>query len=75
MAFVLLRLFDIWKPFPVSWADRHIKGGFGVIFDDLLAGLLAAFTYIFAYAFLGPVFWGIGMTLGIFPYEVGRMVR
>jgi phosphatidylglycerophosphatase A len=37
--FALFRLFDITKPWPVGWADRHIKGGLGVMFDDLLAGL------------------------------------
>ena len=40
-AFCLFRLFDIWKPWPVSWADREVAGGFGVLLDDLLAGLLA----------------------------------
>ncbi len=39
VGFVLFRLFDIAKPWPVSWADRRIKGGFGVMFDDILAGL------------------------------------
>ncbi len=28
-AFVLFRIFDVWKPWPASWADRHVKGGFG----------------------------------------------
>ncbi len=37
IAFVLFRVFDIWKPWPIRWADRTIKGGFGVMFDDLLA--------------------------------------
>lgn len=37
MAFLLFRLFDIWKPFPVRYFDRHVKGGFGVMLDDLLA--------------------------------------
>ena len=36
-AFLLFRLFDIWKPFPIRYADEHIHGGFGVMFDDLLA--------------------------------------
>ena len=36
-AFVLFRIFDIFKPWPIRWADRNIKGGFGVMFDDLLA--------------------------------------
>lgn len=40
-AFLLFRLFDIWKPFPIRYADRHIHGGFGVMFDDLLAAIYA----------------------------------
>ena len=39
--FLLFRLFDIWKPWPISYADKNIGGGFGMIFDDVLAGLLA----------------------------------
>lgn len=39
--FVLFRVFDIAKPWPVSWADAKIKGGFGAMFDDALAGLYA----------------------------------
>lgn len=37
VAFLLFRVFDISKPWPINVADRHIKGGFGVMFDDLLA--------------------------------------
>jgi phosphatidylglycerophosphatase A len=37
LALLLFRLFDIWKPWPVRWADRHLKGGFGIMLDDLLA--------------------------------------
>jgi phosphatidylglycerophosphatase A len=40
-AFALFRLFDIWKPWPVRWADRKVHGGLGVMLDDLLAGALA----------------------------------
>lgn len=36
-AFALFRLFDIWKPLPISWLDATIKGGLGVMLDDLLA--------------------------------------
>lgn len=36
-AFVLFRLFDIWKPFPIGWLDARVKGGFGVMLDDVLA--------------------------------------
>ena len=39
--FVLFRLFDIWKPWPVSWADQKIKGGLGIMLDDIFAGLMA----------------------------------
>ena len=39
--FLLFRLFDIWKPWPVRWADRNVHGGVGVMLDDLLAGALA----------------------------------
>ncbi len=41
VGFILFRIFDIWKPWPVSWADHTIKGGFGVMFDDVLAGMYA----------------------------------
>ena len=40
-AFVLFRLFDIWKPFPVNWLDRTVKGGFGIMLDDVAAALYA----------------------------------
>ena len=40
--FLLFRLFDIWKPGPVAWAERHFKGGAGVMLDDVAAGALAA---------------------------------
>jgi len=42
VAFVLFRLFDIWKPWPIRWADRSVPGGLGVMLDDVLAGGLAA---------------------------------
>ena len=41
-AFVLFRIFDVWKPWPASWADRHVKGGFGAMLDDVFAGAYAA---------------------------------
>jgi phosphatidylglycerophosphatase A len=41
LAFALFRLFDILKPWPIRLADTHVKGGFGVMFDDLLAALYA----------------------------------
>lgn len=41
-AFALFRLFDVWKPWPIRVLDRRIKGGFGVMLDDVLAGIFAA---------------------------------
>lgn len=43
-AVVLFRFFDIVKPMPISWADRHLKGGFGVMLDDLIAAAFAMAT-------------------------------
>ena len=40
-AFLLFRLFDIWKPFPVNRLDRHIEGGFGIMLDDVAAAFYA----------------------------------
>jgi phosphatidylglycerophosphatase A len=40
--FVLFRLFDIVKPWPIRWCDRKVHGGFGIMLDDLLAGVFAA---------------------------------
>ena len=40
IGFALFRLFDIWKPWPVSWADQKIKGGLGIMLDDIFAGLM-----------------------------------
>lgn len=38
-AFLLFRLFDIWKPYPIRQCDAKLKNGFGVMFDDLLAAI------------------------------------
>ena len=42
-AFLLFRLLDIRKPGPVGWADRNVKGAFGVMLDDLIAAALTLF--------------------------------
>jgi len=47
IAFGLFRVFDILKPWPVSWADQQ-KGAFGVMLDDIVAGALAALALILA---------------------------
>lgn len=43
IAFALFRLFDIWKPFPIRHFEARVKGGLGVMLDDLLA---ACYTYL-----------------------------
>ena len=52
-AFALFRLFDVWKPWPIRWLDRRVKGGFGVMIDDVIAGVFAAVV-------LGVGLWGLG---------------
>lgn len=42
VGFVLFRAFDILKPWPITWADKHVEGGFGIMLDDVLAGIMAA---------------------------------
>jgi len=39
LCFILFRLFDVLKPWPVGWADKQVRGGLGVTLDDVLAGL------------------------------------
>lgn len=44
-AFLLFRILDIRKPGPIGWADRHVKGAFGVMLDDLIAAALTLFVF------------------------------
>ena len=39
--FLLFRLFDIWKPWPIGWLDRNVKGGLGIMLDDVAAALIS----------------------------------
>lgn len=41
LGFILFRFFDIVKPWPIRWLDKNVSGGFGVMIDDVLAGLMA----------------------------------
>ena len=41
LGFVLFRFFDIVKPFPIKWLDKKVKGGFGIMIDDVIAGVFA----------------------------------
>ncbi len=40
--FLLFRLFDIWKPWPIGWLDKKVSGGLGIMLDDIVAGVFAA---------------------------------
>ena len=51
--FVLFRLFDIVKPWPLCWLDRRLKGGSGIMLDDVGAGLLAAAVLVMGRSVLG----------------------
>lgn len=41
LGFLLFRLFDIWKPWPIRWLDQRIQGGLGIMIDDIIAGIFA----------------------------------
>lgn len=41
LGFILFRILDILKPWPISWLDRHVAGGLGIMLDDILAGIIA----------------------------------
>ena len=42
VGFLLFRLFDIVKPWPIKWVDKQVEGGIGIMLDDVLAGIMAA---------------------------------
>jgi phosphatidylglycerophosphatase A len=52
-AFMLFRLFDIAKPSPIGWLDRRLTGGWGVMLDDVLAGVFACVLLHVGNYFLG----------------------
>lgn len=41
LGFILFRFFDVLKPWPISWLDKKVHGGFGIMIDDVLAGIYA----------------------------------
>ena len=47
LAFIFFRIFDIWKPFPISYFDKNYKNGFGIVLDDVIAGILAIIPALF----------------------------
>ena len=56
MCFILFRFFDILKPFPINLVDKKMKNGFGVVLDDLLAGVYVLIAITLFGHFFGPPF-------------------
>jgi phosphatidylglycerophosphatase A len=54
-SFILFRIFDIAKPFPINFIDKQMKNGFGVILDDLIAGLYSVIALSIIFYFLNYV--------------------
>ena len=52
-AFLLFRLFDIWKPYPISYVDKNVKGPLGIMLDDILAGVYSIIILTLIFFFLG----------------------
>ena len=46
MSFILFRVFDIWKPYPINIIDKYMKNGFGVILDDIIAGIFSVLVFL-----------------------------
>jgi phosphatidylglycerophosphatase A len=53
IGFIFFRVFDIFKPQPIKWADRKVEGGLGIMLDDVIAGLFAGGLLWFVF-FLFP---------------------
>lgn len=55
--FVVFRIFDIWKPQPIRWFDKHVHGGLGIMIDDIIAGIISAIV-IYALGYCWIFFFG-----------------
>jgi len=51
-SFVIFRIFDMWKPWPIRWFDRNVHGGMGIMVDDIIAGVISA-----------AILYGLGLVL------------
>jgi phosphatidylglycerophosphatase A len=52
-AFLAFRLFDIWKPYPISYVDNNVKGALGIMLDDILASNYSIISLTIIFFFLG----------------------
>jgi len=50
--FILFRFFDAVKPWPISWLDKNVHGGFGIMFDDVIAGVFSLLCLLLLQEFL-----------------------
>lgn len=55
IAFIFFRFFDILKPYPINIVDKKIKNGFGVLFDDILAGIFSSILILLILFFISNV--------------------
>ncbi|TEW54995.1 phosphatidylglycerophosphatase A [Psychromonas sp. RZ22] len=53
VGFLLFRFFDVLKPFPISWLDKKVDGGFGIMIDDIVAGIISAVILFFMIQYWG----------------------
>ena len=56
VAFVLFRIFDIWKPYPIGLLETRVKGGLGVMIDDVMAGFYAYIAFVIFIVVMHKVF-------------------
>lgn len=54
LGFILFRLFDIWKPWPIGLLDKKVSGGFGIMADDLLAAIYA--WWVLQWSYMGYLY-------------------
>jgi phosphatidylglycerophosphatase A len=52
-SFFLFRLFDIWKPFPISYIDNNTNGALGIMLDDIVAGMFSTIFLIIVFFYIG----------------------
>ena len=56
LSFATFRLFDIWKPSTIGWIDRELKGGLGVMLDDVVAGIAGGLLSVVILMGIGKIF-------------------
>ena len=52
-AFISFRIFDVWKPYPINYVDRNVKGSLGIMLDDIFAAIYSILLLNIIFFFLG----------------------